>query len=127
MGNTAGVFVPYLAAAFITDPYERAQWTPFWMTTAAIMGCSGLIFLICGETSRQDLTKDKPAGLDDDEDDDDHHHEACQCDEPREEEQDKSQACCCADANQTKKVELARQEAQVAVWPRKASQPAKSC
>lgn len=77
IGNTAGFLVPILAAAFITDAYERAQWTPFWMTTAAIMGCSGLIFLICGETSRQDLTLDSgqldsSSEVDDDEDRDGH-------------------------------------------------------
>lgn len=40
------------------DAYEREQWTPFWLTTAAIMASSGLIFLFLGETRRQDFSPD---------------------------------------------------------------------
>lgn len=50
--------MPILAGAFVRDAYERVQWTPFWLTTAAIMGTSGLIFVIFGETSRQNFAAD---------------------------------------------------------------------
>lgn len=59
IGNTAGFLVPLLAGVIVENPYEREQWTPFWFTTATIMGCSGLIFLIFGETRRQDFEKDR--------------------------------------------------------------------
>lgn len=50
--------MPILAGAFVQDPYQREQWTPFWLTSAAIMGSSGLIFLIFGDTSRQHFADD---------------------------------------------------------------------
>lgn len=52
--------MPLLAGAFLTDANQREQWTPFWLTTAAIMGCSGVIFLVFGETRRQDFSLDAP-------------------------------------------------------------------
>lgn len=58
VGNTAGVFVPELAGLIVKNPYDREQWTPFWLTTAAIMGSSGLIFLIFGVTRRQEFGPD---------------------------------------------------------------------
>lgn len=81
IGNTAGFFVPLLAGAFVRDAYDREQWTPFWLTTAAIMGSSGLIFLVFGETRRQDYADEDAkerqdeeslaAQSNDDDDDDD--------------------------------------------------------
>lgn len=46
--------MPLLAAAFVENAYERDQWTPFWLTTASIMGTSGLVFLFFGVTRRQE-------------------------------------------------------------------------
>lgn len=60
IGNTAGFFVPLLAGVFVENAYDRVHWTPFWLATAAIMGCSGLIFLIFGQTRRQDFSLDEP-------------------------------------------------------------------
>lgn len=51
--------MPLLAGAFVTDAYQREQWTPFWLTSAAIMATSGLVFLVFGDTSRQDFVADK--------------------------------------------------------------------
>jgi len=51
--------VPLLAGAIVRDAHQREQWTPFWLTTAAIMGSSGLIFLFFGETRRQDFWSDE--------------------------------------------------------------------
>jgi MFS family permease len=56
IGNTAGFFVPILAGVIVQEQYVREQWTPFWLTSAAIMGCSGLIFLVFGETRRQNYS-----------------------------------------------------------------------
>lgn len=50
--------MPHLAGFIVHNAYEREQWTPFWMTTATIMGCSGMIFLVFGETDRQDFSVD---------------------------------------------------------------------
>lgn len=50
--------MPLLAGAFVEDAYQRDQWTPFWLTSAAIMGSSGLIFLIFGDTSRQHFAEE---------------------------------------------------------------------
>lgn len=57
VGNTAGFFAPSLVGVFVHSARDREQWTPFWLTTAAIMGCSGLIFLVFGEVRRQDFDK----------------------------------------------------------------------
>lgn len=57
VGNTAGFFVPLLAGAIVNDAYERVQWTPFWLTSATILACSGLIFLVLGDTSRHDFSR----------------------------------------------------------------------
>lgn len=54
--------MPLLAGVFVENAYEREQWTPFWLTTAAIMCTSGLIFLVFGETRRQDFARDTPPG-----------------------------------------------------------------
>lgn len=59
IGNTAGVIVPLLAGLIVRDTYKREHWTPFWLTSASIMGCSGLIFLIFGKTNRQNFSKDQ--------------------------------------------------------------------
>lgn len=58
IGNTAGFGVPLLAGVVVGEnSYDREHWTPFWLITAAIMCSSGLIFLVFGETRRQDFTK----------------------------------------------------------------------
>uniref|UniRef100_A0A6G1S5W4 Sialin n=1 Tax=Aceria tosichella TaxID=561515 RepID=A0A6G1S5W4_9ACAR len=59
IGNTAGFFVPILAGVIVDEQYRRESWTPFWLTTASIMGCSGVIFLIFGVTRRQNYSVDE--------------------------------------------------------------------
>lgn len=63
VGNTAGFFVPLLAGFIVKNGHDRDQWTPFWITTGCIMGCSGMIFLIFGETRRQDFSADSSLEL----------------------------------------------------------------
>lgn len=60
IGNTAGFFVPLLAGALVSNPYDREHWTPFWLCTATIMGLSGTVFLIFGVTRRQEFGPDLP-------------------------------------------------------------------
>lgn len=55
--------MPNLAGYFVVDAYDREQWTPFWLTTAAIMCSSGLIFILLGETRRQDFSIDDGSEL----------------------------------------------------------------
>lgn len=59
VGNTAGFIVPLCAGFFVKDSaHNRDSWVPFWLTTALIMAVSGLIFLVFGETRRQDFSKE---------------------------------------------------------------------
>lgn len=56
IGNTAGVLVPFLAGLIVRDFDRRDDWMPFWLTSATIMGSSGLIFLLLGQTNRRDYS-----------------------------------------------------------------------
>ncbi|KAG9510365.1 putative inorganic phosphate cotransporter [Fragariocoptes setiger] len=58
VGNTAGILAPALVGILVKDPHVREQWTPFWLITAAIMAFSGIVFLLFGVVSRQDLDRE---------------------------------------------------------------------